>query len=415
MPETKCLIIADDLSGAADCAAGCAIRGLPTRVLLGVPSTGHTATAALAVDLNSRDRAAEGSALAVSDAIRRLHPARGALYLKIDSTLRGNWASDLIAARHAIADVTGRRALAIVAPAFPALGRTTLHGRVLVHSLPLERAQDAAHSSAPRQAGEIAAPLVRSGLAVRSLGLADVRQGAELLAASLRGAADGGVDAVIADAETDDDLRRVVAGVLAANIEAFWVGSGGLMRQLAPVLGKSGLVISPLPRCPSPRLFVVGSAAGVSHHQYEQLTTQRDVLAISAAPDDLLGGHVGAMRDLERQLDLAIDADRDVAVEIARRLPSDAALDARLTAALASMVAPRLARAGALVATGGATVRSILEAASVTGIELGGEIEPGVPWGRTLGSLKLPIITKAGGFGDPGTLLRCRDALEGDR
>jgi uncharacterized protein YgbK (DUF1537 family) len=65
-------------------------------------------------------------------------------------------------------------------------------------------------------------------------------------------------------------------------------------------------------------------------------------------------------------------------------------------------------------------------------IALGGEVDVGVPWGLALGSpalgdmaleriasggigleeRRLPVVTKAGGFGDPDTLLACRKALK---
>ena len=44
----------------------------------------------------------------------------------------------------------------------------------------------------------------------------------------------------------------------------------------------------------------------------------------------------------------------------------------------------------------------------MTAIELIREIEPGVPLGRAGG---LGIVTKAGAFGDPGTLSRAVDVI----
>jgi uncharacterized protein YgbK (DUF1537 family) len=42
----------------------------------------------------------------------------------------------------------------------------------------------------------------------------------------------------------------------------------------------------------------------------------------------------------------------------------------------------------------------------VDGIRLVDEIEPGVSLGLTLGRINVPIVTKAGAFGDEGTLAR---------
>jgi 4-hydroxythreonine-4-phosphate dehydrogenase len=103
-----------------------------------------------------------------------------------------------------------------------------------------------------------------------------------------------------------------------------------------------------------------------------------------------------------------------------------------LVSALADIVGPRLPGFGGLVATGGATARRLLETAGMLAIALGGEVDVGVPWGLALRSpalgdmaleriasggigleeQRLPVVTKAGGFGDPDTLLVCRKALK---
>ena len=67
---------------------------------------------------------------------------------------------------------------------------------------------------------------------------------------------------------------------------------------------------------------------------------------------------------------------------------------------------------GALVATGGETARAVLDALGIHRLRLLGEVEAGLPfsvadhWVRPL-----PVITKAGAFGSPQALVRCRDFL----
>jgi uncharacterized protein YgbK (DUF1537 family) len=64
-----------------------------------------------------------------------------------------------------------------------------------------------------------------------------------------------------------------------------------------------------------------------------------------------------------------------------------------------------------LILTGGETARAVLAAAGVDAIRLRGEVEPGVPIGVTVGAVTLPVVTKAGAFGDDHTLLRALAAL----
>jgi len=143
-------------------------------------------------------------------------------------------------------------------------------------------------------------------------------------------------------------------------------------------------------------------------------------LAISA---EGVPGAVAAAR-IEAHLDAALASGCDAALGIVGDGPGAAPHDVSLVAALADSIGPRLREFGGLVATGGATARRLLEKAGISAIALGGEVDVGVPWGIALGGLalggiglrgrRLPVVTKAGGFGDPDTLLVCRRALKID-
>jgi len=62
------------------------------------------------------------------------------------------------------------------------------------------------------------------------------------------------------------------------------------------------------------------------------------------------------------------------------------------------------------VLTGGETARAVLAARGVRELRLLGEVEPGVPFGMARdGTL---VCTKAGAFGNPGTLVNCVARLE---
>jgi uncharacterized protein YgbK (DUF1537 family) len=85
----------------------------------------------------------------------------------------------------------------------------------------------------------------------------------------------------------------------------------------------------------------------------------------------------------------------------------------QLSAALADLVAPRLSKIGGLVATGGETARAVLTRAGVVGLRVQGEVEPGIPLCTALGAVVIPVVTKAGAFGDTMALVRCLDAVRG--
>ena len=118
---------ADDRTGALEAAGACADAGSgPVLVVAALPAAGG---GVVVVDLATRHldgRGAAGRAAALEAASGGAVSAH-----KIDSTLRGNWAEEVVA-RHRVA---GRRIL--VVPSLPASGRTCVGGVVFDHGRPV--------------------------------------------------------------------------------------------------------------------------------------------------------------------------------------------------------------------------------------------------------------------------------------
>ena len=133
------LILADDLSGAADCGVACVCAGLSTVVAL-QETAGEVAADVLSLDADTRRMDPEAAAREVSRIVRKYASNKNLfLYKKIDSTLRGNVATELAAAldAHRSANPPMARTMAVMAPAFPAIGRTTVNGIQLAHGQPI--------------------------------------------------------------------------------------------------------------------------------------------------------------------------------------------------------------------------------------------------------------------------------------
>jgi uncharacterized protein YgbK (DUF1537 family) len=103
---------------------------------------------------------------------------------------------------------------------------------------------------------------------------------------------------------------------------------------------------------------------------------------------------------------------RDMLLEIGLSEKPDLARGAALAASLAALVDEVAPAIGAMVATGGETACALLSRLGVHGIRLIDEVEPGVPFGMSLGARSIPVVTKAGAFGDADTLRRCLDRLK---
>jgi uncharacterized protein YgbK (DUF1537 family) len=64
-----------------------------------------------------------------------------------------------------------------------------------------------------------------------------------------------------------------------------------------------------------------------------------------------------------------------------------------------------------LVVAGGETAGAVVQALGVTGLRIGRQIDPGVPWTMSLGEPPIALALKSGNFGAPDFFLRAFSAL----
>lgn len=407
------LILADDLTGAADCAIAFARRGVEAAVGWGDACRPASATTSVfSYDADSRGLPAHRAAARHAEALDKLLDPDRRLFKKIDSTLRGQPAAETAAT---VAHLTARfgTVFGILAPAFPATGRTTIDGRIRVAGRPLEEAEvwraDHTYESA-----DLVGMLATAGVAADTVGLSAARAGGDALAAALRAVAAKGATVAVCDAETDDDLRHVAAAIPMLPAGGFLIGSAGLAHALAACLPCGAAVRPSYAGSGHGSLIVVGTRAASSRAGARRLVASGEVVHVPVEPTTLLAGprervavghHVAAL----------LDAGQDVLVEIRTGDAPDPALGPRLVRGLAEALGPAASRIGALAATGGETAAALLSAFGVDGIRLVDEIEPGVALGMTLGHLSVPVVTKAGAFGDEGSLGRIAARLRSIR
>jgi 4-hydroxythreonine-4-phosphate dehydrogenase len=360
------LVVADDLSGAAESAATFLLRTTRIAVLLAAEpvASGDSSSESprvVVVDTDSRHlgAAAAGDAVSrrVAQAIAGVDGVR--VVKKVDSLLRGNLAAEV----RALASLLG--ATPVVATALPSAGRTVVGGVPLVDGHPLASTTlwAAEDGQAPRT---VAAAL--TGMDSVTVPLAVVRDGARLRAVLAASAEQGRVP--VCDAETDADLDAVVAAANALP-DTLLVGSAALVAADArgfpadpassdPMQSRTASD-HPLTTAPGSRterdhlvVAVIGSAAPSVAAQVA-LLEQLGLPVLRLDPRELLESPTGARRRVEEGVagaGLVIALDQTVAVE-----PAQAR---RLSAALASATEPATSRATVLLATGGETARAVL-------------------------------------------------------
>ena len=411
----RVLILADDLSGAADCGIACVHAGLSAMVSLGNPRDTDAAADVLSLDAHTRVLTAEAAA----DRMRHLvlqyaSDISTLLFKKIDSTLRGHLGTELAAVLEARRTVVPN-VVAIMAPAFPSNGRTTVGGMHYVHGSPLHES-DLWKKEGMQGEARIAEMLQGSGLRVGLLDLATVRKSREKLSVATTELAASN-DVLVCDAETAADLAAIAEIAAELGDRAVWVGSAGLAQHLAKAarLTPAGEVEPPmLPETSGSVLFVIGSASRTTKHQAAILLSSAAIHGIVVPPEVLLAGPTGSdWNAFTKELCDSVRHGEDV-ILLCGSDPEVAAADRpRLSDALGEMTSTLRGRVGAIVASGGETARKVLDGWGVQTMDLHGELEKGVPISTAVvnGSRSLTVITKAGDFGQPYTLLHCREWL----
>ncbi len=406
------LIIADDLTGAADCAIAFAKRGLES-VVAWEKHTDARGVQVLSVDAGTRRLPPQQAAKLQVDVLAAHYRPGLRLYKKIDSTVRGQPAAELAALlAYAPAQSGGRPRLAILAPAFPGTGRITVNGSIIVQGVPLEQtplwARDHTYASA-----NLVEMLASAGLSAEFLPL-DVVADPEKVLAHLVMARSRGLAAVVCDAKTEADLAAVAAGSLPLADEVIWVGSAGLAAALAV----ADTADAKPPKTPSLMsghknvLVVVGTLAEASRLQAKTLVEAGLVRHVVISPDALFAGPLSpAWQQGCQQLALALAAHDDVLLELEQTANPDLSRGALLSERLAAFIAGTGDAFAGLIATGGDTVYALLSKLGVHSIRLLDEVEPGVPLGITVGAVRLPLVSKAGAFGDAQTLRRSLERL----
>lgn len=420
MPRREALVVADDLTGAMDTGHSFAARGYET-VVRHDPSF-DAAAQVLVVDTDSRYESPETARDRVRDAVSSVDS--GLVYKKVDSTLRGNVGTEVVAAAEAMgADV------AAIAPAFPSNERVTVDGYHLLQGRPVADTEPGNDPDSPVYTShlpellcdQVETPVVHVNVhpvateaVVPYLSPAKVapRDRLRLLAF---------------DAVHDAHLDTIAAGAASIDGDVLLVGSGGLAEH-ARVPGAPDAEHDSLAAAPRGRAFgVAGSADSTTLQQLAHLD-DRKVVELDT---------VRAVREPRDAAEAAATACLDrfgerVAVVIASALDDDA-VDRTLAAARSAGFTERETRQrietalaaatdrvwrdaapDALFLTGGAVAKAVLDRLETGGIALRGqEVAPGVPVGVIRGGRAsgTPLVTKAGAFGDAATIADALDVV----
>jgi len=350
------LALADDVTGALEVGAL-----LEAAVFLDA-NTG--AVGCCVIDTETRHVGAAEAAAKIMRCIRDRQP--DLIYKKTDSTLRGNIGAELAA----LANAYPERQLTFL-PAYPAMGRTVVHGELLVHGVPVHLSDFASDPLNPVTNSRVAA-----------LFHPDVR-------------------VTIADAASDDEMARAIDAALQIRPLPILAGPASVARGIGHHLGlgsspREQIVLSP--RC----LIVNGSLHPVAKEQVSRIRPNLGWVVMNL--ESAQAARRGA-KQKKNQADLAAAGE-----SVVRGLPEcNAEAPQDFARELAHAVREKLERETfeTLIVLGGDSAFAVLAALNARVVYPIGEVAAGVPASR-VGPWQL--VTKAGGFGDVDLLARLQVA-----
>jgi uncharacterized protein YgbK (DUF1537 family) len=352
-------VLADDMTGALEVGAKFSAAGLRT-LALAKPAEGCT-TPVLVYDTETRHCSPQGAGQEVRRFVARTGCIRPRLiYKKTDSTLRGNISAEV----KALAEVYPMWRIGY-APAYPALGRIVRQGLLYVGGVAVGDTEFARDALNPVRTSSISAIL-----------------GSE-------------VSCTIFDGETDADIGRAAATILADESMRIAMGPAALAGMIAEQID--------MPREAPPSLPEIRSC----------LVLNGSLHALSAAQ----------MRDAEGQGGMS--ADPGAAWRIVRTNHAPGADPTHAAGVNARHLIEQLVATSsdAILVTGGDTAFAVFAELGCPALLPVKEIVTGVPVTRIEAAQlahALParqrdlfLITKAGGFGKVDVLCRIRERLNG--
>ena len=413
--------IADDFTGATDLANNLVRAGMRVVQTAGVPTAPlDTAADAVVVSLKSRTIPAAQAAADSVQALRWLQE-QGArqIYFKYCSTFDSTAQGTIGPVTDALMDALGCD-FTIATPAFPDVGRTVFKGYLFVGDVLLHESGMQDHPLTPMTDPSLVRVL--QAQTRRRVGLIDytvVAQGPEAIRARIARLRADGVGIAIVDALSNDDLLRL--GPALADLPLLTAGSGVAIALPA------NFGLSPNPRAsalPAPQGFravISGSCSRATNGQVAQFLSQ-GLPAFALDPISLCDGDEAIERALEwarpklgaTPLLVYSTAAPDGLRQVQEQL--GVAHAGELVERALARIACGLVQAGVgqLVVAGGETSGAVVQALGITQLQIGGQIDPGVPWCAAKSPIAggaLHVALKSGNFGTPDFFSKAFDRI----
>ncbi|MEO1709397.1 MAG: 3-oxo-tetronate kinase [Pseudomonadota bacterium] len=414
--------IADDITGATDLALMLAKSGMRTVQVMGVPDPTSDAFATVAsfdavvVALKSRTNpVAEAVDWSVRSCDALLAGGAQQIFFKYCSTFDSTPEGNIGPVADALSDKLAS-ALAIVCPAFPANARSIYQGQLFVGEQLLSESPMKDHPLTPmRDASLVRVMAAQSQHAVGLVPFQTVAAGLDAVRSAFAELKTLGYRYAVTDAIENAHLMTLGAAI---RDHTLITGGSGIAMGLAQNFEASGALTRTAPAktfaAPTGATAILAGSCSAATRKQVAVAEAAGVPTFKVDPQGVARGEVTSQSVLawaQSQLGatpvLIYSSDDPAKVgAIQSELGREAA--GAMVEQLMADTARALVDAGVtrMIVAGGETSGAVAAGLDVSAIEIGPEIDPGVPWVRSLDARKLTLAFKSGNFGGDDFFLK---------
>ena len=412
--------IADDFTGATDLAGTLVREGMRSVQMIGVPSGPAPDVDAVVVALKSRTAPVEE---AIAESLAALEWLREAgccqFFFKYCSTFDSTADGNIGPVAEAMLDALNSD-FTIACPAFPRNQRTVCNGYLFVGNVLLNESGMQDHPLTPMTDPSLVRILAsQSQGTVTLVDYSIVHQGtAAVKEAFVQSRAEDKRFAII-DALNDTDLMTI--GEACAEMPLI-TGGSGVAIGLPNNFRKMGLLESAEPADRLPKIeghaaVLSGSCSRATRQQIERMSERHpslkiDPMALAEGPSSIKYALEWAKSRLPKGPVLIYTSADPEEVQLVQKTLGVQVAGALVEDAMAD-IAIGLIDAGVrrLVVAGGETSGAVVEALGIKGLQIGPEIDPGVPWTSDIRKASLLLALKSGNFGAPDFFTKAFEKL----
>ncbi|MEL7131463.1 MAG: 3-oxo-tetronate kinase [Pseudomonadota bacterium] len=391
--------IGDDFTGSSDLANTLTKEGMRVTQYAGVPvCDADPSVEAGVVALKSRS-IDPGAAVAQSLAALEWLLAQGCtqFFFKYCSTFDSRPEGNIGPVVDALAEALDAHQI-IICPAFPGAGRSVYQGHLFVHDVLLNESGMRNHPLTPMTDPDVRRWLARqTRFGVGHVPSAAVFAGAEAVRTALAAAHEEGHRLIVVDAIRDADLR--VIGAAARDLKLITGGSGvalglpanfGCSARPVPWTGQPGKVVALSGSCS------ITTRAQVAYHAARH--PAREVVAAEVIEGRLTAAEAAAwVLEQDGVPLLYSSSDPDVVQQVQGQFGRDRSANALEKFFAEVARATRDGGATRIITAGGETSGAVVDGLQLRALDIGPEVDPGVPALRA--GPDLVVALKSGNFG----------------